>query len=69
MSYNITYYILHHLCSPCPHLLHILEYVGILSVLQLVHHGVNGHVGPCAACSRTAYSKKLSSLKVGRYVK
>ena len=50
---HVTHCVLHHLCSPCPHPLHILEYVGSLSLLQLIHHGVNGHVGPCAACSST----------------
>ena len=51
--HTFTHDILHHLCSPCPHPLHILEYIDVISLLQLIHHGVNGHVGPCAACSRT----------------
>ena len=50
---SFTHDILHHLCSPCSHPLYILKYIDVLSLLQLIHHGVNGHVGPCAACSRT----------------
>ena len=51
--YVHTHCILHHLCPPCPHFLHILKYIDIFSLFQLVHHGVNGHVGPSAACPRT----------------